>query len=155
MRPLQVTTSAGGEATLDEAAVQEFGASLRGPVLLAGDGGYDEARRLFNGMIDHRPALIARCMGAADVMAAVRFAREHDLRISMKGGGHGVAGKAVCTGGLTTEFSRMKSIRVDPAAHIVRAEPGVIGAELDRETQAFGLATPVGTVSTTGISGLR
>ena len=154
MRPLQVTTSAGGEATLDEAAVQEFGASLRGPVLLAGDGGYDEARRLFNGMIDHRPALIARCMGPADVMAAVRFAREHDLRISMKGGGHGVAGKAVCNGGLTIEFSRMKSIRVDPAAHIVRAEPGVIGAELDRETQAFGLATPVGTVSTTGIAGL-
>ena len=154
MRPLQVTTSAGGEATLDEAAVQEFATNLRGPVLLAGDGDYDEARKLFNGMIDHRPALIARCSGAADVVAAVRFAREHDLRISIKGGGHGVAGKAVCDGGLMIDFSRMKSIRVDPAAHIVRAEPGVVGAELDRETQAFGLATPLGTVSTTGIAGL-
>jgi len=154
MKALRVITSEGGEAILDEAAVREFAASLRGPVLLAGDRDYDEARKLFNGMIDHRPAVIARCTGAADVVAAVRFAREHDLRISMKGGGHGVAGKAVCDGGLTIEFSRMKSIRVDPAARIVRAEPGVIGAELDRETQAFGLATPVGTVSTTGIAGL-
>jgi len=154
MKALRVITSEGGEAILDEAAVREFAASLRGPVLLAGDRDYDEARKLFNGMIDHRPAVIARCTGAADVVAAVRFAREHDLRISMKGGGHGVAGKAVCDGGLTIEFSRMKSIRVDPAARIVRAEPGVIGAELDRETQAFALATPVGTVSTTGIAGL-
>jgi FAD/FMN-containing dehydrogenase len=154
MKALRVITRGGGEATLDEAAVRKFAASLRAPVLLAGDGDYDEARKLFNGMINHRPALITRCTGAADVIAAVRFAREHDLRISMKGGGHGVAGKAVCDGGLTIEFSRMKSIRVDPAARIVRAEPGVIGAELDRETQAFGLATPVGTVSTTGIAGL-
>ena len=154
MKALRVITSEGGEAILDEAAVREFAASLRGPVLLAGDRDYDEARKLFNGMIDHRPAVIARCTGAADVVAAVRFAREHDLRISMKGGGHGVAGKAVCDGGLTIEFSRMKSIRVDPAARIARAEPGVIGAELDRETQAFALATPVGTVSTTGIAGL-
>ena len=154
MKALRVITSEGGEAILDEAAVREFAASLRGPVLLAGDRDYDEARKLFNGMIDHRPAVIARCTGAADVVAAVRFAREHDLRISMKGGGHGVAGKAVCDGGLTIEFSRMKSIRVDPAARIARAEPGVIGAEFDRETQAFGLATPVGTVSTTGIAGL-
>ncbi|MBV8738225.1 MAG: FAD-dependent oxidoreductase, partial [Alphaproteobacteria bacterium] len=154
MRALRVTTSGGGEAIFDDAAVQEFAASLRGPLLCQGNDGYDEARRLFNDMIDHRPALIARCAGAADAVAAVRFAREHDLRISMKGGGHGVAGKAVCHGGLMIDFSRMKSIRVDPAARIVRAEPGVLGAELDRETQAFGLATPVGTVSTTGIAGL-
>jgi FAD/FMN-containing dehydrogenase len=122
--------------------------------LLAGDAGYDKARTVFNALIDHRPALIARCSGAADVIAAVEFAREHDLLVSMKGGGHGVAGKAVCDGGLIIDPARMKSIRVDPGAHIVRAKPGVLGAELDRETQAFGLATPVGTVSTTGIAGL-
>jgi len=105
-------------------------------------------------MIDHRPALIARCAGAADVIAAVQFVRQHDLLVSIKGGGHGVGGKAVCDGGLMIDFSRMKSIRVDPTERTVRAEPGVLGAELDRETQAFGLATPVGTVSTTGIAGL-
>jgi FAD/FMN-containing dehydrogenase len=93
-------------------------------------------------------------LGAADVIAAVQFARQHDLLVSIKGGGHGVAGKAVCDGGLMIDFSHMKSIRVDPTERTVRAEPGVLGAELDRETQAFGLATPVGTVSTTGIPGL-
>jgi FAD/FMN-containing dehydrogenase len=154
MTGLRVTTSGGAYATLEAAAVQEFAGGLRGVLLRQGDGGYDEARKLFNGMIDHRPALIASCAGAADVIAAVRFAREHDLRVSIKGGGHGVAGKAVCDGGLMIDFSRMKSIRVDPAARTVRAEPGVLGAELDRETQAFGLATPVGTVSSTGIAGL-
>jgi hypothetical protein len=122
--------------------------------LLSGDEGYDEARTVWNALIDHRPALIARCSGAADVVAAVQFARQHDLRVSIKGGGHGVAGKAVCDGGLMIDLSRMKSIRVDPVARVVRAEPGVLGTDLDRETQAFGLATPVGTVSTTGIAGL-
>jgi FAD/FMN-containing dehydrogenase len=131
-----------------------FRARLRGPLLRAGDAGYDEARTVSNAMIDHRPALIARCAGAADVVATVEFAREHDLLVSIKGGGHNVGGKAVCDGGLMIDFSRMKSIRVDPMARIVRTEPGVLGAELDRETQAFGLATPVGTVSTTGIAGL-
>jgi len=139
---------------LTEAHLAHLQSTLRGQVIGPDHAGYDQARRVFNYMIDRRPAAIARCTGAADVVAAVRFAREHDLRISMKGGGHGVAGEAICDGGLTIEFSRMKSIRVDPAARIVRAEPGVIGAELDRETQAFGLATPVGTVSTTGIAGL-
>jgi hypothetical protein len=105
-------------------------------------------------MIDRRPALIARCAGAADVIAAVRFAREHNLIVSIRGGGHNVSGNAVCERGLMIDLSRMKSIRVDPVAKTVRAEPGVLGAELDRETQAFGLATPVGTVSTTGIAGL-
>jgi FAD/FMN-containing dehydrogenase len=127
---------------------------LRGPLLRAGDAGYDEARTVLNAMIDHRPALIARCAGAADVVATVEFAREHDLLVSMKGGGHNVGGKAVCDGGLMIDLSRMKSIRVDPTARVVRAEPGVLGAELDRATQAFGLATPVSTVSTTGIAGL-
>jgi hypothetical protein len=154
MTALRVITSGGADTFLDAATMQDFGARLRGSLLRHGDGGYDEARKLFNGMIDHRPALIARCAGAADVIAAVQFVRQHDLLVSIKGGGHGVAGKAVCDGGLMIDFSRMKSIRVDPTERTVRAEPGVLGAELDRETQAFGLATPVGTVSTTGIAGL-
>jgi FAD/FMN-containing dehydrogenase len=95
-----------------------------------------------------------RCARAAGVIAAVQFVRQHDLLVSIKGGGHGVGGKAVCDGGLMIDFARMKSIRVDPTERTVRAEPGVLGAELDRETQAFGLATPVGSVSTTGIAGL-
>ena len=151
---MRVKTSGGAEAVLEAAAVQEFAAGLRGQLLRPGDGGYDEARKVFNGMIDRRPALIARCAGAADVIAAVRFAREHNLILSIRGGGHNVSGNAVCEGGLMIDLSRMKSIRVDPGAQTVRTEPGVLGAELDRETQAFGLATPVGTVSTTGIAGL-
>jgi hypothetical protein len=154
MTVLRVITSGGADTFLDAATVQDFAARLRGSLLRHGDDGYDEARKLFNGMIDHRPALIARCVGAADVIAAVQFVRQHALLVSVKGGGHGVAGKAVCDGGLMIDFSRMKSIRVDPTERTVRAEPGVLGAELDRETQAFGLATPVGTVSTTGIAGL-
>ena len=154
MTALRVITSEGAPATLEEATVQSFADSLRGRLLQRGDDGYDEARKLFNGMIDRRPALIAHCLGAADIAAAVRFAREHNLIVSIKGGGHSVTGNAVCHGGLMIDPSRMKSIRVDPAQQTVRAEPGMLGGELDRETQAFGLSTPVGSVSSTGISGL-
>jgi FAD/FMN-containing dehydrogenase len=105
-------------------------------------------------MIDRSPALIVQPRGAADVIAAVNFAREHDLTLSMKGGGHNIAGKAVCDGGLMLDFSLMKGIRVDPLARTVRAEPGVVWGELDRETHAFGIATPGGFISTTGIAGL-
>ena len=154
MTALRVITSEGAPATLEEATVQSFADSLRGRLLQRGDDGYDEARKLFNGMIDRRPALIAQCLGAADIAAAVRFAREHNLIVSIKGGGHSVTGNAVCHGGLMIDPSRMKSIRVDPAQQTVRAEPGMLGGELDRETQAFGLSTPVGSVSSTGISGL-
>jgi hypothetical protein len=139
---------------LREGAVDALRARLRGPLLCAGDAGYEEARTIWNALIARRPALIARCTGAADVIAAVQFAREHDLLVSIRGGGHNIAGKALCDGGLMIDLSRLKSIRVDPVARTVRAEPGVLGGELDRETQAFGLATPVGTVSTTGIAGL-
>jgi FAD/FMN-containing dehydrogenase len=105
-------------------------------------------------MIDKRPAAIARCVGAADVIQCVAFAREQNLLVSMRGGGHNVAGSAVCDGGLMIDLSPMKSIRVDLPAKTVRSEPGVLWGELDRETQAFGLATPGGFVSTTGIAGL-
>jgi FAD/FMN-containing dehydrogenase len=125
-----VAARAGGHAMVEERILEALQGRFRGPLLLAGDAGYDEARTVFNALIDHRPALIARCSGAADLIAAVELARERDLLVSMKRGGHGVAGKAVCDGGLMIDPSRMKSIRVDPGARIVRAEPGVLGGEL-------------------------
>jgi FAD/FMN-containing dehydrogenase len=137
-----------------ELQVQEFRKSLRGPSFCQGDPGYDMARTLPNAMIDRRPAIIARCTGAADVIACVRFAREHDVVVSVRGGGHSVAGKSICDGGLMIDLSAMKGIRIDLARRTARAEAGLKLGEFDRETQAFGLATTLGTVSTTGISGL-
>ena len=154
MDTFRMAATNGGDALVSEREISALRARLRGPLVQASESGYEEARALFNAMIDRRPALVARCHGAADVMAAVNFVRDHDVLVSVKGGGHGIAGKAVCDGGLLIDMSQMKGIRVDPAARTARVEPGVLGAELDRETQAFGLATPVGTVSTTGIAGL-
>ena len=154
MDAFRMVATSGNRASVGESDINALRARMRGPLVQAGESGYEEARVLFNAMIDRRPALVARCHGAADVMAAVDFARDHDVLVSVKGGGHGVAGKAVCDGGLLIDMSPMKSIRVDPVARVARAEPGVLGIDLDRETQAFGLATPVGTVSTTGIAGL-
>ncbi|MBX6342827.1 MAG: FAD-dependent oxidoreductase, partial [Thermomicrobiaceae bacterium] len=111
--------------TLSPAAVQSLRARLRGPLLQSGDDGYDAARTLWNGMFDRRPALIARCAGAADVIAAVAFAREHDLPIAVRGGAHSAAGKSVSDGGLVVDLSRMRGIRVDPAARTARAEAGL------------------------------
>jgi len=126
---------------VSEAAIQELKKQLRGELLRAGDGGYDAARRVWNGMIDRRPALIARCVGAADVAQCVNFVREHDLPVSVRGGGHNIAGNAVCDDGLMIDLSRMKSVRVDPVRRTARADPGLTWGEFDRETQAFGLAT--------------
>jgi len=139
---------------LDQPAVQEFKASLRGTLLRPADADYDQARKVWNGMIDKRPALIARCAGAADVVQSVSFARAHNLLVAVRGGGHNVGGNAVCDGGLTIDLSPMKSVRVDPARRIARAEPGLTWREFDRETQAFGLATTGGQISATGIGGL-
>ena len=139
---------------LDQTAVDAFATRLRGQLLRPGDDGYESARRVWNAMVDKQPALIARCAGAADVVNAVRFAREQDLLVSIRGGGHGVAGLAVCDGGLMIDLSPMKGIRVDPAARTARAEAGVLWGEFDRELQAFGLATVGGVVATTGIAGL-
>jgi FAD/FMN-containing dehydrogenase len=139
---------------LDAAAVEALRAAVRGALLRPGDADYDAARRVWNGMIDRRPALIARCAGAADVIKGVAFAREHGLLVAVRGGGHNVTGNAVCDDGLMLDLSPMKGIRVDPARLTVRAEAGVTWGELDRETQAFGLATTGGQVSTTGIAGL-
>ena len=154
MTDLRVITSDGGDRIIEEAVVHDFGANLRGPLLRPSDDGYDQARRVWNGMIDRRPALIACCAGPADVIAAVRFAREHQLLVSVRGGGHNITGNAVCEGGLMIDLSPMKSVRVDPIAHTARAEAGLTWGEYNRETQAFGLASTGGVVSTTGIAGL-
>ncbi len=151
---LQVVTSTGAHGQLAGAGVEEFKKSMRGQVLCAGDDGYEEARQVWNGLIDRHPALIARCTGVADVIDAVNFARTHNLLVSVRGGGHNVAGSAVCEGGLMIDLSLMKGIHVDPKGRTVRAQGGVTWGDLDRETQAFGLATPGGVVSTTGIAGL-
>lgn len=135
-------------------AWQELKANLRGELLTPEHSEYESARKVFNTMIDKRPAAIARCAGAADVVACVRFAREHDLLVSVRGGGHSIAGKAVCDDALVIDLSGMKGIRVDPARQVARAQPGLTLRDFDCETQAFGLATTMGTVSKTGIAGL-
>ena len=154
MGELRVTLNTGAEAVLEEGVVEAFRASLRGPLLRAGDAGYHAARTIWNGMIDRRPALIARCAGVADVIHGINFARAHTLLVAVRGGGHNGAGNAVCDGGLMLDLSGMKSVRVDPVRRTARAEPGLTWGEFDHETQAFGLATTGGQISTTGIAGL-
>jgi FAD/FMN-containing dehydrogenase len=154
MAELRIVTLTGVAAALSETVVQRFGSGLRGESLRPGGTAYDEARKVWNGLIDKHPALIARCAGVGDVVDSVNFAREHDLLLAVRGGGHNVAGNAVCDGGLVIDLSPMKGIRVDPERRSVRAESGATLGDLDRETQVFGLATPMGVVSETGIAGL-
>ena len=135
-------------------AVAAFRQSLRGPVMGREDPGYAEARKLYNGMIDKRPMLIARCADVADVMAAVRFAHENDLLVAIRGGGHNGPGLGSCDDGLVIDLSSMKDVRVDPAARTVRVGPGCTQGDMDHATHAFGLAVPAGIASTTGIAGL-
>jgi FAD binding domain len=139
---------------LETIAFDELGGSFRGELLLPTSPGYDTARRLWNGAIDRHPACIARCTGVADVVAAVRFARERDLLVAIRSGGHGVGGQALCDDGLVIDLSAMKGVRVDLQARMARAQAGVLWGELDRETQLFGLATVGGIVTHTGIAGL-
>ncbi|MBE3561129.1 MAG: FAD-binding oxidoreductase [Ktedonobacteraceae bacterium] len=139
---------------LEETAVAEFKAQLRGTLLREGDTGYDAARALWNGMIDKRPALIARCTGTADVIACVNFARTHGIDLAIRSGGHNVAGNALCDGGLVIDLSQMRGVRVAPLARIARIQPGITLGDFDHETQVFGLATPLGMVSETGVAGL-
>jgi FAD/FMN-containing dehydrogenase len=139
---------------VSEPVIEKFRPTLRGQSYCPGEPGYDATRTIPNAMIDRRPALIVRCSGGADVIACVQFACDQDALVSVRGGGHSVAGKSVCDGGLMIDLSAMKGIRVDPAKRIARAEAGLTLGEFDRETQAFGLATTLGTVSKTGISGL-
>jgi hypothetical protein len=145
---------AGQAGPLTRADLSMLRASFRGALLLPDEEGYAEARRVWNGAIDRRPFLIARCAGRDDVVGAVRFARERELPVSVRGGGHAVAGHAVCDGGVMIDLSLMKAVTVDPPSRTARAAGGVLWSELDRATQAFGLATTGGVISHTGIGGL-
>jgi FAD/FMN-containing dehydrogenase len=128
--------------------------SFRGQILQAGDAGYDDARKVHNAMIDRRPRLIARCVDEADVMAAVQYGRESNLLTAIRGGGHNAGGLGVCDDGLVIDLSRMRGTRVNPTARTVRVQGGCVGGDMDHATHAFGMATPGGTVSTTGVAGL-
>jgi len=154
MTAVSMKTRSGAPVTLSTEAIDALRGRLRGALCLAGEPGYEQARTIWNAMIDRRPAAIIRAAGAADVVAGVRLAREHNLVLAVRGGGHNIAGNAVCDGGLMIDLTPMKSVRVDPVARTARVEPGVTLGEFDREAQAFGLATPTGINSTTGIAGL-
>jgi FAD/FMN-containing dehydrogenase len=151
---VSIRTGKGQDVTVSASELDSLRSRLRGPLVTAGEAGYDEARSLWNGMYDRRPAAAVRCAGAADVMQAVRFAARQGLLLSVRGGGHNIAGNAVADGGLLLDLSGMRSVRVDANAQTVRVEAGARLADVDAETQAFGLATPLGINSTTGLAGL-
>jgi FAD/FMN-containing dehydrogenase len=144
----------GRQLLLKPADIDDFRARLRGPLMLAGQAGYEDARAIWNRAFDRKPALIARCTGAADVTAAISFARAHGLLTAVRGGGHSHSGQSTCDGGLVVDLSLMSGIRIDPLAKTVRVEPGARLSQVDHEAQAFGLAVPLGTVSDTGAAGL-
>jgi FAD/FMN-containing dehydrogenase len=151
---MRIATTSGSPALVDEGEIEQFRQSMRGRLLVPGDPDYDSARVVFNGMFDRRPALIARCRGVADVIDAVRLARRHQLLTAVRGGGHSVAGNSTCDNGLVIDLSQMSSVTVDRKPRIVRAQGGATWGDVDRETQAFGLAAPGGIVSHTGVAGL-
>jgi len=153
MSAVGLKTLDGNEWSIPDAELDGLRAGLRGALRLPGDPGYDTGRTVWNAMIDRRPAAIVRAAGAADVIRAVGFARDHNLLIAIRGGGHNIAGNAVADGGLMLDLSALKSVRIDAETRAARVEPGVTLAEFDREAQAFGLATPLGINSTTGIAG--
>src|SRR5499426_2026770 len=137
-----------------QATLEAFKARLRGELLQANDADYETARQVYNGMIDRHPRLIVRCANVADVIAAVHFGRDNDMLVAVRGGGHNAGGLGVCDDGLVIDLSRMKGIRVDPVARTVRGEGGCPSGQVDHATHAFGLATPSGVISTTGVGGL-
>ena len=139
---------------LEGAKIDEFKTHFRGEMLLPGDPDYDEVRQIWNAMVDRTPALIARCASPDDVVQAVRFARENNLLASIRGGGHNIAGNAVCDDGLMIDLSLMKNVQVDPNARRATVDPGCLLADFDAAAQAHGLATPLGINSTTGVAGL-
>lgn len=138
---------------LDSALVTDLAAQVSGPVLGPEDAGYDAARSVHNGLIDRRPAVIVRCRKTSDVVAALALARRAELEVSIRGGGHNVAGRAVTDGGVMIDLAEMKSVEVDPDAGTARAEGGVIWAELNAAAAEHGLAVTGGAISTTGIAG--
>ena len=154
MTEIRLASLQGEAIVLGNDTLAAFRQTLRGNVCLAHEPGYDEARTIWNAMINRHPGAVVRCGGAADIIRAVRFAREHGLLLAVRGGGHNIAGNAVCEGGLLIDLSPMRSIRVDPFHHIARVEPGATLGDFDKEAQAFALATPLGINSTTGVAGL-
>lgn len=149
-----MTTLSGDKVYLDDDTVKHLNGLIQGEVLFPSHDQYDRSRKIWNGMIDTRPACIVRCTGTADVIDVVKFARTHELLVSVRGGGHNVSGKALCDEGIVIDLSHMKGIRVDPISRTARVQAGVTLGELDRETQAFGLVAPAGIVTTTGVAGL-
>jgi len=139
---------------LQESIVDDLKAVFQGDVLIPGDMDYDEVRQIWNAMIDRKPAIIARCTSSEDVINAVRFSRKHNMLVSIRGGGHNIAGNAVCDDGLMIDLSLMKNIKIDPNAHRALVEPGCTLADFDAAAQVHGLATPLGINSTTGVAGL-
>ena len=154
MTEVQFSGLKGGTIALSTDILTALRPQLRGSLCLSGEEGYDEARTIWNAMIDRRPGAVVRCGGASDVMGAVRLARDNGLLVAVRGGGHNISGNAVCEGGLLIDLSPMRSVRVDPKKRTARVEPGVTLGEFDKEAQAFGLATPLGINSTTGVAGL-
>src|SRR5687768_105545 len=150
--PMTTATVEVGRASKGPALVETGG--FRGRLISAGHPDYDTARAVWNGAVDRRPRLIARCIGTADVVAAVRFARDHDLEIAIRGGGHNVAGTAVCDDGIVIDLSAMRGVRVDPSGRRAWVQGGALWGDVDQETQAHGLATTGGIVSHTGVAGL-
>ncbi|MDI4637748.1 MULTISPECIES: FAD-binding oxidoreductase [Halomonadaceae] len=154
MKTLTYQTLEGDQQSLPLEAIDRLRAALQGSVVTPDDAGYEMLRQLWNGMLDRRPALITRCLGANDVAQAIDFAREHAMRLSVRGGGHHIAGNAIAEQGMTIDLSALRNVRVDPRRRTARVDPGALLGDLDREAQAFGLATPLGINSTTGVAGL-
>ncbi len=142
------------QADIATVPYEDLAAGLRGDLIVPGDPGYDEARAVYNAMIDKRPAAIARCRDTADVVACVRFGREHDIEIAVRGGGHSAAGLGVWDGALVIDLSLLRSTTVSPESHTVRADAGCTWGDVDHATVAFGMATPSGFLASTGVAGL-
>ena len=154
MTEIRLASLQGGAIALGTDTLDALRPSLRGAVCLPGEAGYDEARTIWNAMIDRRPGAVVRCRGASDIIRAVSFAREHGILLAVRAGGHNIAGNAVCEAGLLLDLSLMRSVRVDPVRRTALVEPGATLGDFDREAQAFGLATPLGINSTTCVAGL-
>ena len=151
---MKARTTSGREIDVKQDALDGLKMGLRGPVITPGDAGYEDSRSVWNGMIDRKPAFVVRCIGVADVIQCVQFAREHGLLLCIKGGGHNIAGLATADGGMMLDMSLMRGVWVDTNAKIAHAQVGCLLGDVDRETQAHGLAAVLGFVSLTGIAGL-